>query len=155
MKRVALYSSSRRSQSLIQPGGVSPPGPIQANDHPLETVSPSTRPPFLPNFFRRHRSLSWSLAAGSAALLLAWAYMSMIPAPRQITQKDINRAVLHTLETQPLPSPAAKAYDDILPSVERVRGMVIDPVGDGDVELNLGSVGLVAHPWLIPTHPHS
>lgn len=88
------------------------------------------------------------------ALLLAWAYVSMNPAPRQITQKDIDRAVLHTLETQPLPSPAAKAYEVIMPSVVRVRGMDTDPDGDDEVEKKVGSGVVVVDRGLILTNLH-
>ena len=41
--------------------------------------------------------------------------------PRQLTQEDIDSAVLNTLETQQLPSPAAKAAAIIGPSVVRVQ----------------------------------
>ncbi len=62
------------------------------------------------------------------ALLGVWLAMSLTlntgPAPRKITQADINAAVLKTLETQPLPSEYAKAYETIRPSVVRVVSYV-------------------------------
>ena len=43
---------------------------------------------------------------------------------RPITQDDIDAAVRQSLEKEPLPSAAAKAYDAILPSVVRVIGLM-------------------------------
>jgi S1-C subfamily serine protease len=78
----------------------------------------------------------------------------MAPAPRRITQKDIERAVMHTLETQPLPSPAAKAYEIIMPSVVRVRGLDTDPDGDDEIEKKVGSGVVVVDKGLILTNLH-
>jgi len=143
MKRVALYSSSRRSRSPGQPSGVSPPGP-----------SPFARPPFLRNFIQCHPHFSWIFVGLFLALLLAWGYVSLKPASRQITQKDIDRAVTHALETQTLPSPAAKAYEIIMPSVVRVRGLDTDPDGDDEIETKVGSGVVVVDKGLILTNLH-
>jgi S1-C subfamily serine protease len=88
------------------------------------------------------------------ALLIAWGYASIAPSPRRITQKDIERAVMHTLETQTLPSPAAKAYDIIRPSVVRVRGLDTDPDGDDEIETKVGSGVVVVDKGLILTNLH-
>jgi S1-C subfamily serine protease len=45
-------------------------------------------------------------------------------APRRLTQEDIDKAVLKTMETQVLPSEYAKAYENIRPSVVRVVSYV-------------------------------
>jgi S1-C subfamily serine protease len=63
-------------------------------------------------------------ASAVGALILAMAFGARTTGPREITQHDIDAAVLRTLETQPLPSRTAKAYEIIRPSVVRVRGMV-------------------------------
>jgi len=63
----------------------------------------------------------------------------MAPAPGRITQKDIDGAVLHTLETQTLPSPAAKAYEAIRPSVVRVRGLDTDADRNNEYEKSVGT----------------
>jgi S1-C subfamily serine protease len=46
------------------------------------------------------------------------------PGQRAITQADIDEAVRQSLEKEPLPSQAAKAYEAILPSVVRVTGLM-------------------------------
>jgi S1-C subfamily serine protease len=47
-----------------------------------------------------------------------------------LTQKDIDAAVLHTLQNKPLPAPAAKAYEAVAGSVVRVVGRAHMP-GEG------------------------
>jgi S1-C subfamily serine protease len=80
--------------------------------------------------------------------------MSLSPSPRRITQKDIDRAVMHTLETQTLPSPAAKAYEVIKPSVVRVRGLDTDPDGDDEIERKVGTGVVVVDKGIILTNLH-
>ena len=48
-------------------------------------------------------------AAVTAMPLLFWLHTALTPSSRQLTQSDIDAAVLHTLETKPLPSAAARA----------------------------------------------
>jgi S1-C subfamily serine protease len=145
MKRVALYSSTRRSRSPVRPGGISPPGPSSAS---------STALPFFRHFIQRHDRISWLLVGGLLALLLVWVHASMAPAPRRITQKDIDRAVVHTLETQTLPSPEAKAYEVIQPSVVRVRGLDVDPMTGDEIEDKVGTGVVVVDRGLILTNLH-
>jgi S1-C subfamily serine protease len=74
---------------------------------------------------------------------------------RQITQKDIDAAVLHTLETKSLPSRAARAYEAVRRSVVQVRG---EREGDGgaddDVERSIGSGVVVVDSGIILTNLH-
>jgi S1-C subfamily serine protease len=61
-----------------------------------------------------------------AAALVAThaAFTAQTPSP--VTQDDIDQAVLRTLETKPLPSPAVKAYQAVRSSIVRVKA-----IGDG------------------------
>ena len=52
--------------------------------------------------------------------------LRLMPGQRSITQDDIDSAVRESLEREPLPSAAAKAYEAILPSVVRVIGLMDD-----------------------------
>ncbi len=73
---------------------------------------------------------------------------------RQITQKDIDKAVLHALENNVLPSKAAKAYEIIGPSVVRVRGFTdIDDPGQ-DPERGVGSGVVIIEDGTILTNLH-
>jgi S1-C subfamily serine protease len=127
MRRPALYSSSNRS-SHDRRGGESP-GTADVTAAPqTQTPEPATLAPSRLSRLRQRMAgnqlyLLWS-AVGLLALLLAISLsLSLRPAPRKLTQNDINAAVLKTLETTTLPSAAAKAYDIIRPSVVRVVGL--------------------------------
>ncbi len=78
----------------------------------------------------------------------------MAPSQRPITQTDIERAVIHTIETQALPSPAAKAYEIIKPSVVRVRGLDTDPESGREIEKSVGTGVVVVDKGLILTNLH-
>jgi S1-C subfamily serine protease len=76
---------------------------------------------------RRRWSLSspallW-LAIATLATLLALS-IGLRPEQRRLTQKDINAAVMKTLETQTLPSEYARAYENVRPAVVRVISYV-------------------------------
>ncbi len=118
MRRPAFYSRSPRAP---QDADESPTPPASdASDKSDERGTPSSS-----HAVRRSR-----MGRGTAAVLLALslglAATSGALWPRQgahqFTQKDIDAAVLRTLQTASLPSPAAKAADIIRPSVVRVVG---------------------------------
>ncbi|WP_327196046.1 S1C family serine protease [Noviherbaspirillum sp. Root189] len=52
--------------------------------------------------------------------MLFYGYTELRPVERKLTQKDIDAAVMHTLDRNVLPSPEAKAFARIRPSVVRV-----------------------------------
>src|SRR5262245_19912157 len=146
MKRVTLYNSSRSSIT----------GRATPTDYPNQRKRPDqTRegsPPQVPGqplrlrlrkFCERHKRFLWVSTAGLFALLLVYAHTAITPPPRQITQEDVRAAVLHTLETNTLPSPARKAYEVIRPSVVRVPGLATDQGGGEDTGKSGGhGVGL-------------
>jgi S1-C subfamily serine protease len=106
---------------------------------------------FLQRYERPFLVASGALVVLFAALL----YGGLKSAPRQITQRDIDAAVLHTLETKPLPSTAARAYGVIRPSVVRVRGMGLPgSLEDEDEELSVGSGVVIVDKGTILTNLH-
>ena len=112
MKRSPLYSAPRR------PAAFAPAGPAPAAQPQAAAAVPAPRAP------RRLGRRSW-LALGMLALLVgAVAAWRVGPGllPKVLTQKDIDRAVLHTLAKTNLPSPAAKAYAAVAGSVVKVIG---------------------------------
>jgi S1-C subfamily serine protease len=150
MRRVTLYSSSRSSMT----------GRASASHHPdqLENFAQAREPAgrsyrFAPReFYLRHQRLFWSAAGGLFTLLVVFAWVAMTPAPREITQEDIRAAVRHTLETQTLPSPMAKAYEVIRPSIVRVRGLGAGK--DKDVEKSVGTGVVIVDNGTILTNLH-
>ena len=127
MRRPALYSSSRSSLHDRRGGGL-PDAPDTGLTPESTPPSPTSSPSRLSRL-ARHLSLHnvyllWSVV-GLLALLLAISFALSLPptTARKLTQADINAAVLKTLETNVLPSAAAKAYEIISPSVVRVVGV--------------------------------
>ena len=64
-----------------------------------------------------------------AVLLLSWVYAALVwqitqRSPRELTQKDIDAAVMQTLQKNVLPSQAAAAYENVRPSVVRVVSFI-------------------------------
>jgi S1-C subfamily serine protease len=105
-------------------------------------------------FLARQRWLMWVTVGGLFALLLVFVHAAFSPLQRQITQRDIDAAVRHTLETQTLPSTAAKAYEVVRPSVVRVRGLETDPDGDDEIENTVGTGVVIVDKGIILTNLH-
>ena len=74
-------------------------------------------------------------------------------APRQLTQEDIDAAVLRTLEKTTLPSRMAKAFDVIRPAVVRVRGLGVDDEGQ-ETERSVGTGVVIVDSGVILTNLH-
>jgi len=85
--------------------------------------------------------------------LIVFAHEKMAPSPRELTQDDVDAAVLHTLETTTLPSAAAKAYETVRPSVVRVQGLVAGPIGE-DIEAGIGTGVVIVDKGTILTNLH-
>jgi S1-C subfamily serine protease len=86
--------------------------------------------------------------------LVASVSFQMRPGARPLTQKQIDAAVLHTLDTQVLPSQAAKAAEAIRPSVVRVNGFIKGKNGKPDVEYGVGSGVVIVDKGIILTNLH-
>ena len=76
--------------------------------------------------YKRHERPFFFLCGAALAVMLLAVHASLAPAPLRLTQEDIDQAVMHTLETKPLPSPAMKAYQAVRSSIVRVSA-----IGDG------------------------
>ena len=164
MKRETLYSRSGRSRPVGRPSPtnhsdecVAPP-PDSA-DQPRDTSPDQAERRRSPRsrlkFFTRYERLLLVVAGGIFALLLVSLQAAMKPPPREITQRDIDSAVLHTLETKPLSSAAARAYEVIRPSVVRVRGLGQQGRDeDQDTETGVGSGVVIVDKGIILTNLH-
>ncbi len=116
-RKTPLYSPSRRSAA---PAAAATQAPAVASPQPAAPVATQQRRPF----FKRHApAIAWSGLGALLALAVMLAVLSLQPRQRVITQKQIDAAVRHSLEKDPLPSPAAKAYERVGRSVVRVIGL--------------------------------
>ncbi len=150
MKKAPLYSRSPRR---------SPPPAAPAPAEPTADT-PSAAPA---GATARHSRLSAALWAAGGALMTAVLLLGLLqlrPGQRPITQDDIDVAVRQSLEKEPLPSAAAKAYEAILPSVVRVVGL-LDDKDDGEdkpeqraMERSLGTGVVIIDNGTILTNLH-
>jgi S1-C subfamily serine protease len=90
---------------------------------PVTDTAPSEpRRHRLRGLLSRHRD-RLVIGTGMLALLLTlFAQHALVASQRNLTQRDIDAAVRHSLEKEPLPSAYARAYAAVRPSVVRVIG---------------------------------
>ena len=155
MKKVTLYSSSH-SSTRGRPAAADQPSQLTTADS--SGVNSSQTPNQQPrsrwrNFFARYERPLWVGVAGLLALLVVFTNAWIAPSTRQITQEDIQAAVMHTLESATLPSPAAKAYEVIRPSIVRVRRMEPDKNGV-NTENGVGTGVVIVDKGVILTNLH-
>lgn len=157
MRRQTLYSSAshRRPVASERQGGPGGPLRVAPGRTPPGPVTVRRRFPRVRSFFARYDRVAFAAAGALFALLLVFVHAAMNPAPRQITQRDIDAAVLHTLETKPIPSAAARAYEIIRPSVVRVRGLGHHGRDENsDAETGVGSGVVIVDNGIILTNLH-
>ncbi len=156
MKKITLYSCSRSSMT-DRATASDDPNQLKIPDQTRENFDTHGRSQqrrlSLRNFSISRERLLWLASGGLLALLLMLAHGAIMPAARQITQEDIRGAVLHTLETTRLPSPAAKAFEVIRPSVVRVRRLETDKDG-ADIERSVGTGVVIVDKGIILTNLH-
>ena len=150
MRRPALYSSSPPRAGVT---GAAVADSAAAGAAPGAADQPARRARrWLPT--ASDPRVLW-LAIGLLALsLLVVVSLLMRPAARKLTQEDIDAAVLKTLETNTLPSAAAKAYEVIAPSVVRVVSYEIGVNGRDEIETGVGTGVVIVDKGIILTNLH-
>lgn len=96
----------------------------------------------------------WLVAGALAAFAAVLLHAHLYPVPPALTQEDIDAAVLHTLQTQTLPSPAARAYENVRRSVVRVRGLGPAREGGERAERSTGTGVVILENGTILTNLH-
>ena len=176
MRKVALYSSaSRHSAGPVRPDtaprpdGASSPGRASVRTHdrgpdsgpggqsPTPGAAAPTEaapPPRWRRLNLRARGAWLALAGVGLAVLLVLLHAAATRPVQHLTQEHIDAAVLRTLQTKPLPSPATKAYDIIRPSVVRVRGLGRSRTEEREIEKGVGTGVVVVETGVILTNLH-
>ena len=151
MRKPPLYSRSART---------GPAPEVERADGPAPSAAPSS-----PDHMARRRwrgrlaraavspRVTWSAWLLLLALLGGVWWQQSARAPKPLTQKDIDAAVLRTLTTQNLPSRAARAAEKIRPAVVRVVSYVKDKKGE-DVEHGVGTGVVITDKGVILTNLH-
>ena len=148
MKRVSLYSQSRRLGAYAKPGssvslGISRAAAdaAMAAAAEAEAPPPPSRMTLALRRFRDRHARKLSMVASALITLAIVAAYDKATSPRPITQNDIDQAVLHTLDKQPpAPSHASVAYDIIRPSVVRVNQVGLEESDDTERAVGTGVV---------------
>ena len=116
MRRPARYSPSPR-RPVAEDEPMSTPLPAEGGDGEPPSSVPPERPAAWHPGRRSFAALALAVVALGGSSVWLW---QRPPGGLQLTQKDIDAAVLKTLQTQTLPSQATRAADTIRPSVVRV-----------------------------------
>jgi S1-C subfamily serine protease len=154
MKRTTLYSTSSRANPAR--AATPPPSVAPARETPAQAdaSAATARPGRLRRWWRRGEKPLLFGAGAVVVLGLVLAHGAMAPKPQVLTQDDIDNAVRHTLETKPLPSWAAKAYDIVRPAVVKVRDYEAGEDGREDIERGVGTGVVIVDKGIILTNLH-
>jgi S1-C subfamily serine protease len=167
MKKVTLYSRSSRSRptdTAVSPDNSTPaPEPARKTGSATGQTSESTSPKAagkpgyrtrVRNFIGRYERVFLVLSAALVSLCLFMAYTASRPPVRQITQTDIDAAVLHTMDKNVLPSPEAKAFAFVRRSVVRVRQLEQRPSDHAIRVKGVGTGVVIVDKGVILTNLH-
>lgn len=130
MRRTGLYSSADRTrvdagQHVARAVGASPPAGGGGGLHGR-----------LRGLVKRHERTALVLGGVLIALAVMVARDALQAPVQALTQEDIDQAVLHTLDTRPIPSRASRAAEAVRQSVVRVHGYAdqasVPAAGPGD-----------------------
>jgi S1-C subfamily serine protease len=158
MKKPALYSSASRARKAGPAAWPNPPPATEGQGAAASSAPPAAATPVPPrraSFLKRHDRAAVFVVGVTFALALLAARDAMRPAPAELTQEDIDDAVLYTMENKSLPSRATKAADAVMNSVVRVRGYdeFDEPGGDEQMQ-GVGSGVVIVDNGTILTNLH-
>ncbi|MBA4195772.1 MAG: peptidase S1 [Comamonadaceae bacterium] len=145
MRKPVVYSPSRRPSAGSAVG---------AGEAPVsEPLVPAVPKPRWRDRLASPRA-GWLLSAGLMATLIGvLAWQASRPASLPLTQKTIDDAVLRSLSTQVLPSPAARAAEVIRPAVVRVQSYGSTDAEDDD-EDGVGTGVVIVDKGVVLTNLH-
>src|ERR1700676_1757599 len=159
MKRITLYSKSSRSHTAdgrddrpVRGQVAKPDGAGQGDEGRLAALpGPTAR---ARAFMARHERIALVVFTALLCSLLVIGYTATRAPARQITQHDIDAAVLHTLDSNVLPSAAAKAFEIVQQSVVRVRRLEHLKDEEDDRVRGVGSGVVIVDKGVILTNLH-
>ncbi len=158
MRKVTLYSRSDRTRQAREP---EPSGKVDATagavDAPGDSAATTAAPASRSRLRRFAARFERPLLIAAGVLLaagLVYFHAAFTPPQPALTQKDIDAAVLHTLENVQLPSHASKAYEAVRRSVVRVRGVTSDQREDGYQAEGVGTGVVIVDTGIILTNMH-
>jgi S1-C subfamily serine protease len=166
-RRTPLYSRAPASDAApaATPGTERPvasePGPAASEEprdaataNPAVVASGVVRRSRWQGLARRYSAPLWMLVGGLVVLSMVLVNGLQQTPQRKLTQKDIDKAVLHTLNNKVLPSPSAKAYEIVRPSVVLVRDVTPGKDGEKETEAGVGTGLVITESGMILTNLH-
>lgn len=144
MRRTALYSRVTKSAE---------PRSVAAFDAPAEAVATPAASRFRQFLCRWPRASAGVLGALLACVPIVL-FVALRSPPPQLSQDDIDAAVLDTLQNIELPSAAARAYETILPSVVQVVGYGKSDDGQKEMKTGIGTGVVIVDKGVILTNLH-
>ena len=142
MRRSPLYSTSRRIARA------------EPRPEPVLAAAVAAKPPASRKLDKRHERAALLAAGALVGLCVVGLQAAIAPAPPALTPQDLDLAVARALETRPLPSPAAKAYQAVRESVVRIRAVGDELEGHEYVQRAVGSGVVVIDKGVILTNLH-
>jgi S1-C subfamily serine protease len=111
------------------------------------------------SFWLHRQPRSAAFALGALLVVSAFGLFTLLQTSAQaLSQEDIDNAVKHALQTVPLPSPAARAYEQIISSVVMVRSFVTPRDKKGKLmeeeQLGVGTGVVIVDKGIILTNLH-
>ena len=146
MRRPALYSRSSPS------AGTAGPNQPEATASVAGPSVVTRRRRWMPQ--ASDPRVLWAAIGVLGLALLLLVGLQLRPPDRKLTQEDIDAAVLKTLETNVLPSAAARAYEKIAPSIVRVTSYEKGVNGRDEIETGVGTGVVIVDKGIILTNLH-
>jgi S1-C subfamily serine protease len=140
MKRDSLYSRSSRRPPIVP----------QETKPAVAPAQPASR-----NLYKRHERavlLAACALVGLCMVALQGAFKPVVPAG--LTQQDLEAAIVRTLATKTLPSPATRAYQAVREQIVRVRSVGDGLEQDEYIQRAVGSGVVIVDKGLILTNLH-
>ncbi len=146
MKRAALYSRRSVSGQKMPEGSTVVDVSVLPSGFAFKTL----------RLRRRYEKLGWLVLGALLSLSMLLSYDYLQPARTELTQEQIDAAVLHTLATKELPARAARAAALIAPSIVRIRGDILEAKGTqvGDDDFGVGTGVVIKDDGTILTNLH-
>jgi S1-C subfamily serine protease len=155
MKRDAVFSKS------LRPRGTGPLAPELNRQTPdpsvstSESITPKNRYLDLNKIKTRSNFVAVFLFGVLVSLLCVGLFSNAFENHQVLTQKDIDAAVLHTLQSKELPSPSSKAAAAVQGAVVRVLAFAADPKNKNtDIESGVGTGVVIKDDGTILTNFH-
>lgn len=152
MKRETVFSKrpSPPGRQMLADSSPSPAPLVQA-----QNSGPALHNRLKNSFLKRWDVLAVFLLGVLVSLLCVGLLASDLQTRQRLTQKDIDAAVLHALESQTLPSPSAKAAASVQGAVVHVQAYVTDPKKKAsDMESGVGTGVVIKDDGTILTNFH-